>query len=100
VSTAEMTGVQALERKHPDLPRRPGKPQAREFAYRRHGTRAFSINFDVVTGQVLAPSVGPTRTEADFLAHLQRTIATDPQASRWHFVVDNLNIHKSASVVR
>jgi len=95
-----MTGVQALERKHPDLPLRPGKPQAREFEYRRHGTRAFIINFDVVSGQVIAPSVGPTRTEADFLAHIQRTVATDLEAQRWRFVVDNLNIHKSASLVR
>jgi len=100
VSTDEMTGVQALERKHPDLPLRPGKPQAREFEYVRHGTRAFIINFDVVSGQVVAPSVGPTRTEADFLAHIQRTVATDLEAKRWRFVVDHLNIHKSASLVR
>lgn len=100
LSTDEMTGVQALERKYSDLPLRPGKPQAREFEYRRHGTRAFIINFDVVTGQVVAPSVGPTRTEADFLAHLERTVATDPEARRWHFVVDNLNIHQSESLVR
>jgi transposase len=95
-----MTGVQALERKHPDLPLRPGKPQAREFEYLRHGTRAFIINFDVATGQVIAPSVGPTRTEADFRAHIQLAVATDPEAPRWHFVVDNLHIHKSASLVR
>lgn len=100
VSTDEMTGVQALERRHPDLPLRPGKPQAREFEYLRHGTRAFIINFDVVTGQVPAPSVGPTRTEADFLAHIERTVATDPEAPRWRFVLDNLNIHKSESLVR
>lgn len=100
VSTDEMTGVQALDRKYPDLPLRPGKPQAREFEYIRHGTRAFIINFDVVTGQVVAPSVGPTRTEADFLTHIERTVATDPEASRWHFVVDNLNIHQSEALVR
>ena len=95
-----MTGVQALERKHPGLPMRPGKVEAREFEYRRHGTRAFILNFDVVSGKVIAPSVGPTRTEADFLAHIERTVASDPTATRWHFVVDNLNIHKSASLVQ
>ena len=100
LSTDEMTGVQALERKHPGLPMAPGKPAAREFEYIRHGTRAFIINFDVVTGQVVAPSGGPTRTEADFVAHLQRTVATDPEATKWHFVVDNLNIHKSETLVR
>lgn len=100
LSTDEMTGVQALERKHPALPLRPGKPEAQEFEYIRHGTRAFIINFEVVTGQVLAPSCGATRTEADFVAHIQQTVATDPQATKWHFVVDNLNIHKSESLVR
>ena len=100
VSTDEMTGVQALERKYPSLPLRPGKVEAREFEYRRHGTRAFILNFDVVSGEVITPSVGPTRTEADFLAHLERTVASDPTATRWHFVVDNLNIHKSASLVQ
>ncbi len=35
----EMTGVQALERKYPDIPRRPGQPVLREFEYIRHGTR-------------------------------------------------------------
>src|ERR671932_1487934 len=58
------------------------------------------LNRDVVTGQIVAPSCGPTRTEADFLAHVTQTIATDPTATRWHFVVDNLNTHCSESLVR
>jgi putative transposase len=53
----------------------------------------------VVTGQVLAPSAGPTRTEADFLAHVQGVVATDPQALCWHFVADTLDTHRSASLV-
>jgi putative transposase len=100
VSTDELTGVQALERKEPNLPLAPGKVERQEFEYIRHGTRSFILNRDVVTGQIIAPSDGPTRTEADFLAHIQRTIATDPEATRWHFVVDNLDIHRSASLVR
>ena len=32
-SLDEMTGVQALERKHPDLPMLPGKVERREFEY-------------------------------------------------------------------
>jgi hypothetical protein len=100
VSTDELTGVQALERKHPGLPLAPGKVERREFEYVRHGTRTFIVNRDVVSGQVVAPSCGPTRTEADFLAHIQRTVATDPAATRWHFVVDNLNIHQSEALVR
>jgi putative transposase len=49
---------------------------------------------------VLAPHAGPTRTEADFLAHLQAVVATDPTAARWHVVADNLDTHRSASLVR
>jgi len=66
ISTDEMTGVQALERAAPGLPLRPGKVERREFEYIRHGTLSFMINFDVVTGQVMCPSHGSTRTEADF----------------------------------
>lgn len=78
----------------------PGRVERREFEYIRHGTLAFIVNFDVVCGQVIAPTCGPRRTEADFLWHIQRTVATDPEAARWHFVVDNLNIHQSESLVR
>ena len=100
MSTDELTGVQALERKHPGLPMRPGKVERREFEYIRHGTLSFILSRDVVTGKVMAPTAGATRTEADFLAHVQAVVASDPIAKRWHFVVDNLNIHLSASLVR
>jgi transposase len=89
-----------LERKHPGLPLAPGKVQRREFEYIRHGTCTAILSRDVVTGQVLAPSLGPTRTEADFLAHVQGVVATDPQARQWHVVTDNLNTHQSESLVR
>jgi transposase len=100
VSTDALTGVQALERRHPGLPPAPGKVERREFEYTRHGTTTFIVNRDVVTGEVVAPSCGPTRTEADFLAHIQRTVATDLAATKWHFVVDNLNTHQSEALVR
>jgi transposase len=100
MSTDALTGVQALERKHPGLPPVPGKVERREFEYVRHGTRTFIVNRDVATGAVVAPSCGPTRTEADFVAHIRKTVATDPAATRWHFVVDNLNIHQSEALVR
>jgi transposase len=100
LSTDELSGVQALERKHPGLPLAPGKVERREFEDLRHGTRAFIVSRDVVSGKIVAPSCGPTRTEADFLAHLQAVVATDAKALRWHIVCDNLNIHQSESLVR
>ncbi len=100
ISLDELTGVQALERKHPDLPMQPGHVLRREFEYIRHGTLSWFINFDVVTGQVIEPSWGPTRTEEDALAHIQRLIASAPKASKWHLMLDNLNIHQSEALVR
>ncbi len=100
MSSDELTGVQALERKHPCLPLAPGKVERREFAYVRHGTRSFIVSRDVATGAGVAPSCGPTRTAADFLAHVEGVVATDPAATRWHFVVDNLNTHQSEALVR
>jgi len=100
VSTDELTGVQALERKHAGLPLAPGKVERREFEYVRHGTRSFILSRDVVTGKLLAPAGGPTRTEADFLAHLQAVVATAPEATRFHVVCDQLNTHQSESLVR
>jgi len=99
VSTDEMTGIQALERLHPSLPMKPGKPERPEFEYIRHGTQTLIANFEVATGMVITPSVGQTRTEEDFVEHIRRTIQTDPQA-QWIFVMDQLNTHKSEALVR
>jgi transposase len=100
VSTDEMTGVQALEPKHPDLPMLPGHVLRREFEYIRHGTLSFIVNFPVADGTVGQLSAGPTRKEEDFLAHIRRTVETDPHVVQWHFIVDNLNTHQSESLVR
>jgi transposase len=99
VCTDEMTGIQALERVAATLPMTPGHVECREFEYKRHGTTTLIGNFHVVTGQLLAPTLGPTRTEADFVQHVAQTVATDPEAS-WVFVVDNLNIHASEGLVK
>ena len=99
ISTDEKTGIQALERLHPTLPTRPGKTERVEFEYRRHGTLCLIANFDVATGRAILPTIGPTRTEQDFAAHIGRTINTDPDAT-WVFVLDQLNTHKSEALVR
>ena len=100
LSTDEMTGIQAKERKHPTLPMGPGRVERREFEYIRHGTRTLIANWDVARGGVVGATIGPTRTEADFAAHVARTVASDAAVRRWHFVVDNLDTHKSESLVR
>jgi len=100
ISVDELTGVQALQRKSPDLPMQPGHILRREFEYIRHGTLSWFINFDVVTGEVIEPSFGPTRTEEDALAHFQHLIESEPKATKWRIMLENLNIHQSESVVR
>jgi transposase len=99
VSCDEMTAVQALERAAPTQPMRPSQVERREFEYIRHGTLSLIANLEVGNGQVISPSLGPTRSEADFAAHIERTMAQQPLAG-WIFIVDQLNIHKSETLVR
>ena len=98
MSVDEKTGMQALERIHASKPVRPGLVERIEFEYHRHGTLCLIANFEVATGKILSPTLGPTRTEADFAAHIDATIATDADA-RWIFVADPLDTHRSASLV-
>jgi hypothetical protein len=99
ISCDEMTGIQALERTAPTQVMQSGQVERREFEYVRHGTLSLIANFEVATGQIIAPSLGPTRTEADFAAHIEQTVATDPDAA-WVFITDQLNTHQSESLVR
>jgi len=99
VSVDEMTGVQALERIAPTIPMKSGRPERFEFEYKRHGTLCLIANWHVVIGQMIAPTIGPTRKEEDFQKHVSRTVATDPDAG-WRFMVDRLNTHCSESLVR
>jgi transposase len=58
-----------------------------------------NFEFEVATGRVIAPSLGPSRTNKDFASHIQKTIATDPEAG-WIFVVDQLNIHQLEALLK
>jgi transposase len=99
VSTDEMTGIQALERNAPKRPMIAKHCEQIESEYTRHGTLTLIGNFQVSTGELIAPTIGPTRTEADFASHIEQTVRRDPEAS-WIFVVDNLNIHCSETLVK
>lgn len=99
LSTDEKTGIQALERVASTRPMVPGRCEAREFEYNRHGTQTLMANLEVATGRVVTPTVGPTRTEEDFANHIRQTVTTDP-TGQWIFIVDQLNTHQSESLVR
>ena len=95
----EKTGMQALERAHPTRPAIPGWVERREQHYVRHGTHCLIANFEVATGQIVAPTLSFTRSEEDFANHLLQTVASDLDGE-WIFIVDNLNTHQSESLVR
>lgn len=99
VSTDEMTGIQALERLYLDQAMKPGQPRRLEFEYKRHGTLSLIANWHVALGKVIAPSIGPTRKEFDFANHIANTVETAPDDG-WIFLLDQLNTHRSASLVR
>jgi putative transposase len=94
-----MTGIQALERLFASHRMKPKQVEKIEFEYIRHGTQTLIANWHIAKGQVLTPSIGATRTEEDFVQHISQTVDTDPDAG-WIFIVDQLNIHKSESLVR
>jgi hypothetical protein len=99
ISTDEKTGIQALERAAPTLPMKQGIPERQENEYIRHGTQCLIGNFKVATGEILAATIGATRSEKDFAAHIAQTVATDPSVD-WIFVLDQLDTHKSETLVR
>ncbi len=99
VSTDEMTGIQALERAQPTQPLKLGQVERPEFEYIRHGTQSLIATWHVGQVQVLNPAIDCTRNEFDFANHIASTIETDPEAE-WVFILDQLNTHKSASLVR
>lgn len=99
VSTDEMTGIQALERAYPTDTMKPGKIEFQEFEYIRHGTLSLIASWDVANGGIYHSTIGSTRNEDDFKCHIASIIDTKP-SDGWIFVTDQLNTHKSESLVR
>lgn len=92
-SVDEKTSIQALERKHPDLPPISGTPQRIEHEYTRHGTLCLTAAFNVATGEVhgsLTPN-RPAPVFAGFIDGLCHQVG--PEAPAIHFVMDQLNTH-------
>lgn len=99
ISTDEMTGIQALERAYPTSEMKLGKVERQEFEYIRHGTLSLIASWDVQQGKVALATLGETRSEDDFVKHIASIIDTNP-SHEWIFVSDQLNTHKSESLVR
>ena len=67
----------------------PNRPVKQEFEYTRHGTTTLTAGLDVVTGEIVSPTLEATRTEPEFVQHIARTVNSDP-TGHGIFIVDNL----------
>ena len=95
-----MPGIQALERKMPDVPMKPGRCVKHEFEYIRHGTQTLIASFNVATGVIALATVEDTRTEKDFESHVKHLLEQFPLSPKYHLVMDCLNTHQSEALVR
>ena len=92
----EKTGMQALERRHPDLAMTAGWPVRREFEYIRHGTLCLMGAYDVRRRKLF----GFTSHEHDSqtFVELLDFVAWSYPKGRGHFVCDNLSAHDTDDV--
>jgi len=98
-STDEKMGIQAREHKNPSISMKQGQVERIDPEYIRHGTSGIIASRNVATGEIIKPMVQPTRTEEDFAQHIKNVIALNPN-HKHIFILDNLNTHKSESLVR
>ena len=99
LSCDEKTGIQAIEHKHPLKPAKPGMVEKCEQEYKRNGTTTLIASRDINTGKIIAPMVNQTRNEEDFLKHISDVVYLAP-TDKYIFVMDQLNTHKSESLVK
>ena len=97
-STDEKMGIQAREHKNPSIAMKAGQVERIDPEYIRHGTSGIIASRNVATGEIIAPSIQPTRTEEDYAQHIRNVFELNPE-DKHIFVNDNLNTHKSEALV-
>jgi hypothetical protein len=93
----EMTGVQALERKYPDIAMRPGQPVLREFEYIRHGTLCLMGGYNVRQRKLLG-FLSVDHDSDTFVDLLDIVDVCHPEGCG-HIVCDNLSAHNTDDVL-
>jgi hypothetical protein len=81
------------------VPMKPGKPQKRDYEYRRNGTCSILIAFEPLTGKRVV-QVSKHRTKADYARFMKRLALQYPEAEPIELVQDNLNTHTPGSFYR
>ena len=98
-SLDEMPGIQALERKMPDIAMKPERCVKHEFEYIRHRTQTLIASFNVATNAIALATVEGTRTEKDFETHVSHLLEQFPHSPKYHLVMGCLNTHQSEALV-
>jgi len=98
-STDEKMAIQAIEHTTEKQTMKPGVCERIDPDYERHGTTGIIASRNVATGEITAPMIQPTRTEDDYVQHIEDVVNMNIY-DRHIFINDNLNTHKSESLVR
>ena len=88
--------MQALSRKHPDLPPAPGQDRRREFEYKRHGVVNLSLANVVTTGELHGYVLPGNNNSDNFIESLERLDYGLKDAKRIELILDNASSHTSA----
>ena len=92
----EKPGMQALERRYPDVPMKPGSAVKREFEYIRHGTMALMGGFDVRAGKAFGFLA--ERTGGEPFVELLDVVTACYPTGRGHIICDNQSAHDTDDV--
>ncbi len=100
ISADEKSQLQALSRRHPELPAGPGRTRRVEFEYRRGGTLAYLGAYEVHRARLIG-RVAPTTGIAPFTDLVAQVMSSEPYASarRVFWIVDNGSSHAGAASV-
>jgi putative transposase len=97
LSVDEKSQIQALDRTQPELPLRPGRPRRLTATYKRLGTTCLWAALSIATGTIAARCLDRA-THQEFLAFLKHLYRSHPRREL-HIILDNLSVHKHASVL-
>lgn len=101
ISADEKTQLQALARRHPSTPPRPGSCRRVEHEYRRRGTLAYLAAWDVHHARLFG-RLEPTTGAAPFGRLVDEVMRARPyrSARRVFWVVDNGSSHRGTASIR
>lgn len=99
VSVDEKTSIQAKKRIAKDQSMDKGRLRRLEGEYKRNGSRCLTGAFSVGGGKVVNHVLSEERKEEDFLSFIKGTVEVLSEKREIIFMLDQLNTHRSASLV-